>query len=96
MPDNSQLPTGGPFAWRLALFYSALCAVLGVQMPFLPMWFVAKGLDDAVIGLALAIPLLVRLLAIPLASRIADQFDAVRAVIATGAAASLLGYGVSG
>ncbi len=65
-------------------------------MPFLPIWFAAKGLDDAVIGVALAIPLLVRLLAIPLASRIADQFDAVRAVIATGAAASLLGYGVLG
>ena len=25
--------------------HAALCAALGVQMPFLPVWFVAKGLD---------------------------------------------------
>jgi PPP family 3-phenylpropionic acid transporter len=94
-PDY-QKSTGGAFAWRLALLYSALCAALGVQMPFLPVWFAAKGLDAAAVGVALAIPLAVRLLAIPFASRIADQFDAVRAVIVSCAAASLLGYSVIG
>jgi|GraSoiStandDraft_4_1057263.scaffolds.fasta_scaffold141765_1 PPP family 3-phenylpropionic acid transporter len=96
MPDKSQLPTGAAFAWRLALFYSAVCAVLGVQMPFLPVWFVAKGLDSASVGLVLAIPLIVRLFAIPIASRIADRFDAVRAVIITCAAGALLGYAAVG
>ena len=92
MKGNPQILTGAAFAWRLAVFYSALCAVLGVQMPFLPVWFAAKGLDAASVGVALAIPLVVRLIAIPLASRIADQFGAVRGVIVIGAAASLLGY----
>jgi PPP family 3-phenylpropionic acid transporter len=93
--DHQKL-TDGVFVWRLALLYSALCAALGVQMPFLPVWFAAEGLDAAAVGVALAIPLLVRLLAIPLASRIADQFDAVRGVIVSCAAASLLGYSIVG
>src|SRR5947209_15281792 len=92
MPDNSQIPTGAGFAWRLALFYSALCAVLGVQMPFLPVWFAAKGLDTTSVGLVLAIPLIVRLFAIPIASRIADRLSALRAVLITGSAGALLGY----
>jgi PPP family 3-phenylpropionic acid transporter len=65
---------------------------LGVQMPFLPVWFVAKGLDAGSVGVVLAIPLVVRVAAIPIATRIADRYDAARAVIMAGAAASLLGY----
>jgi PPP family 3-phenylpropionic acid transporter len=94
-PDHEK-PAGRAFALRLALFYSALCAALGVQMPFLPVWFAAKGLDAAAVGVALATPLLVRLLAMPFASRIADQCDAVRAVIVSCATASLLSYSIVG
>jgi MFS transporter, PPP family, 3-phenylpropionic acid transporter len=92
MPANLHKPTGAAFAWRLALFYSALCAALGFQMPFLPVWLAAKGLDAVAVGIALAIPLVVRLLAIPAASWIADRYDAARAVIMIGAAGSLAGY----
>jgi MFS transporter, PPP family, 3-phenylpropionic acid transporter len=92
MPPNPQIPTGATFAWRLAFFYSALCAALGVQMPFLPVWFAARGLDASSVGVVLAIPLVVRVIAIPIATCIADRNDAVRAVIMTGAAASLVGY----
>ena len=38
------------FAWRLALFYAALFVALGVQLPFLPVWLAAKGLDADMIG----------------------------------------------
>jgi PPP family 3-phenylpropionic acid transporter len=92
MPANPQIPTGATFAWRLAFFYSALCAALGVQMPFLPIWFAAKGMDASSIGVVLAIPLVVRVFAIPIATRIADHYDAARAVIMAGAATALLGY----
>jgi PPP family 3-phenylpropionic acid transporter len=61
-------------------------------MPFLPVWFAAKGLDAGSVGVVLAIPLIVRVFAIPIATRIADRYDAVRAVIVTGAAVSFLGY----
>src|SRR5271166_3827165 len=92
MPAHPQIPTGTFFAWRLAFFYSALCAALGFQMPFLPVWLAAKGLDAGAVGVALAIPLVVRVFAIPIATRIADRYDAARAVIMSGAAGSVLGY----
>ena len=92
MPSKPHKPTGAAFALRLALFYSALCAALGFQMPFLPVWLAAKGLDAVAVGIALAIPLIVRLLAIPAATWIADRYDAARAVIMIGAAGSLAGY----
>jgi MFS transporter, PPP family, 3-phenylpropionic acid transporter len=92
MPFSPQIPTSATFAWRLALFYSALCATFGVQMPFLPVWFAAKGLDAGSVGVVLAIPLVVRVLAIPIATRIADRCDAARAVIMTGSVAALLAH----
>jgi PPP family 3-phenylpropionic acid transporter len=92
MPARSKIPTGASFVWRLAFFYSALCAALGFQMPFLPVWLAAKGLDAGTVGIALAIPLVVRVVAIPVATRIADRCDAARAVIIIGAAGALLGY----
>ena len=84
------------FALRLAIFYAALFAALGVQVPFLPLWFAAKGLDASTIGMVLSVPMLVRLLAIPLATRIADRHDALRAIIAIASALAMLGYGAMG
>ncbi len=84
------------FALRLAIFYAALFAALGVQVPFLPLWLAAKGLDASTIGLVLSVPMIVRLLAIPLATRIADRQDALRAVIAIASALAMLGYGALG
>jgi len=81
---------------RLAIFYAALFAALGVQVPFLPLWLAAKGLDASTIGMVLSVPMIVRLLAIPLATRIADRQDALRAVIAIASALAMLGYGALG
>jgi MFS transporter, PPP family, 3-phenylpropionic acid transporter len=93
MVGNPQIPTGSGFAWRLAAFYAALFMALGVQLPFLPVWLAAKGLDAAAIGLVLAIPMVVRVFAIPLAARSADHYDALRTAIAIAGAAAVLGYG---
>jgi len=92
MPANPQIPTGVTFAWRLAVFYAALCMALGVQMPFLPVWLAAKGMDASAVGIVLAIPPLVRLIAIPIASDLADRHGALRAVIIMGAIGSVLAY----
>jgi PPP family 3-phenylpropionic acid transporter len=96
MSGNPQIPTGLTFAWRLAVFYAALFVVLGVQLPFLPLWLAAKGLDAGAIGVVLAIPMVVRVLAIPLATRHADRHDALRMAIMTAAAAAAIGYGAVG
>jgi MFS transporter, PPP family, 3-phenylpropionic acid transporter len=96
MSGNPQIPTGAAFAWRLAAFYAALFVVIGVQLPFLPVWLAAKGLDSSAIGIVLAIPMVVRVVAIPLATRQADRHDALRTAIVITAAAAVLGYGAVG
>jgi PPP family 3-phenylpropionic acid transporter len=96
MTPDPHKRAGAAFAFRLALFYSALCAALGVQMPFLPVWFAAKGLDASWVGVALAIPMLVRLFAIPAATHLADRHDAVREVVIGGTVAASIGYAVLG
>src|SRR5262249_54587738 len=93
MAENPQIPTGSGFAWRLAVFYAALFVALGVQLPFLPVWLAASGLDADAIGVTLAIPMVVRVFAIPVASRTADHYDALRAAIAIAASGAVLGYG---
>src|SRR5712692_2739363 len=97
MSRNPQIPTeppaGAAFAWRLAAFYAALFVALGVQLPFLPVWFAAQGLDAGAIGIALAIPQVVRVVSIPLATRNADRRDALRGALMIAAAAAALGYG---
>ncbi|HEY2185230.1 MAG TPA: MFS transporter [Xanthobacteraceae bacterium] len=92
MTIHPQIPTGAAFAWRLAFFYAALCMALGLQMPFLPVWFIAKGFDAGSIGIVLAIPLVARLFAIPIATRIADRHDSGRAVIIICSVAAVTGY----
>jgi PPP family 3-phenylpropionic acid transporter len=87
---------GAAHAFRLAFFYCALFTVLGVQLPFLPVWLAAKGLDSGIIGVVLAIPMVVRLFAIPIASRQADQHDALRATIIISATAAVVGYAALG
>ncbi len=82
-----------PFTWRLAAFYAALFVALGVQLPFLPVWLAAKGLDAGAIGVVLAVPMVVRVFAIPLATRSADRHDAQRLAIVIAAGMAVLGYG---
>ena len=89
---SSTQPLRFGFAARLALFYAALFVLSGVQLPFLPVWLKAKGLDAELIGAALALPMLVRVLAITLATRVADRRDALRGALMLAAFGSLVGY----
>ena len=84
------------FAFRLAVFYAALFVALGVQVPFLPLWLAAKGLDAGAIGVVLSLPMIVRVFAIPLATRGADRHNAMHTVIVIASALAVLGYGALG
>jgi MFS transporter, PPP family, 3-phenylpropionic acid transporter len=66
------------FAWRLSAFYAAFFVYTGITLPFLPVWLAAKGLDAGAIGLVLAVPMLVRPVVVPLATRLADRFALLR------------------
>src|SRR5674476_967533 len=80
------------FSARVATLYAAIFMLGGIQLPFLPVWLRAKGLDAATIGLVLATPMVVRVLAIPFAARAADRYDALRA----GLIAEIVLFAVSG
>ncbi len=58
---------------RLALYYAAYFAVIGVLMPFWPVWLEAKGLTATQIGLVLASAPFVRAFASPLIAQYADK-----------------------
>lgn len=96
MADHPRKSTGEDFALRLKAFYGALFLTLGVQMPFLPVWLTAKGLDAQAVGIVLAVPAVIRIVAIPLAARVADRYDALRGVIIIAAAAATAGFGALG
>jgi MFS transporter, PPP family, 3-phenylpropionic acid transporter len=84
------LPIG--FAPRLAAFYAGLFVMGGIQLPFFPVWLKAKGLEPRMIGLVLALPMLVRVFAIPLAAGAADRRDALRAALIAASWLTFAGY----
>ncbi len=88
MPDR--------FVLRLALFYGAFFVYLGLSMPFIPAWLAAKGLDPREIGIVLAAPMVVRVIAVPLATRIADRLGLLRGALIAASGASVLGFALVG
>ncbi|MPZ59443.1 MAG: MFS transporter [Rhizobiales bacterium] len=96
MSSPSWIARTGGFAPRLAQYYAAYFVGLGVQLPFFPVWLAAKGLEPEMIGLVLAAPMLIRVIAVPVMTREADRHDALRAAIIIGSAATCLGYGLVG
>ncbi len=80
------------FAPRLAALYAALFVLSGIQLPFFPVWLKAKGLDAGMIGLVLAAPMLARVFAIPVATRSADRYEALRLAIIVACCLSVAGY----
>ena len=88
--------TADGFAPRLVLFYVGIFAASGIQLPFLPVWLAAKGLDSAAIGVVLALPMVVRVVAVPLATRTADRHAALRGALIATALASAAGFALVG
>jgi PPP family 3-phenylpropionic acid transporter len=84
------------FGARLALFYAGLFVVVGISMPFFPLWLQAKGLDARAIGLVIATPILVRVVAVPIAARLADRHGALRLVLMLSSAGAAVGYALVG
>lgn len=91
--------TPGPrpgFTIRLTALYAAFFIVAGIYMPFFPVWLKAKGLDAGTIGLVLALPQMLRIVAIPAVTRQADRRDAIRAALMITCCLSVAGYAATG
>src|SRR3981081_1927926 len=80
------------FVLRLSLFYGAFFFYAGLSMPVMPARLAAKGLDAREIGIVLATPLVVRLIAVPLSTRLADRFGVLRQALVAVSIASIAGF----
>jgi PPP family 3-phenylpropionic acid transporter len=93
----SRVPRAGAgepdgFSWRLALFYAAMFVFIGIVTPFFPVWLQAKGLDSRAMGVVLAVPMFMRLISAPLATRATDRRGAYRAALIATSMTSVLAY----
>ncbi len=85
-----------PFAFRLSLLYGTFFAYTGLSLPFMPAWLAAKGLDARDIGIVLAAPMVVRVVAVPLSTRLADRVAGLRPALVAAAVASVAGFALVG
>ncbi len=69
-------------AFRLSLFYAAYFAMIGIMMPFWPVWLEAKGLTPANIGLVIGSATFVRVFFNPLVAHVADRRGTRQPIIA--------------
>ncbi|MEE2956941.1 MAG: MFS transporter, partial [Pseudomonadota bacterium] len=60
-------------ALRISLFYAAIFSVIGVMMPFWPVWLKAQGMTPIQIGLILAAGTWTRAIVNPLLAQTADR-----------------------
>lgn len=80
-----------PLRLRLGWAYATFYLALGIQMPYLPLWFQHQGLGPQAIGIALAIPMLARLVATPVLGMVSDRLGRPKAVLTGLAIATVAG-----
>lgn len=83
-----------------ALNYFAVFLMLGIQLPYLPVWLDGRGFSSVEIGLICGAPLWVRIVAGPIVGMFADRHQAHRGIVvalmALAAASAALLIGASG
>ncbi len=77
---------------RLASFYAALFLVIGIQLPFFPVWLAGRGMSASEIGAILAATSGVRIVAGPALGPFADRIGRRRQIVVALALCALAGY----
>lgn len=77
----------------MALFYAALFTVIGVNMPFWPIWLSSRGLGPMEIGVVVSLGLAMKVLANPLVGHLADRSGRRRSLMIVLALGAALAYG---
>jgi MFS transporter, PPP family, 3-phenylpropionic acid transporter len=95
-PAKRRSAKAGAGAVATAATYVALCAAIGVQMPFFPLFLTARGLGPEAVGIAIAMPMAIRVLAMPLAGIVSDKSGTPRAVLVVLGFVSAAAFGLVG
>src|SRR6266849_401821 len=82
----------GGQATRLGAFYAASFLVVGIQLPFWPVWLAGRGLDAQEIALVFAAAIWAKVVATPLLGALADRLRRRRAVTIVLAACAWAAY----
>jgi PPP family 3-phenylpropionic acid transporter len=80
------------FATRLTLLYGAVFGLVGISLPFFPVWLKARGIDVYWIGLITAVPALTRFTVLPLITGFAERHHVLRPAITWLAFATAVGH----
>ncbi len=78
IPDRISALHGAAPSWyrlRSALVFCAPMIVNGIAMPYYPVWLESLHMTGEQIGFILAVPMILRIMAAPLATMIADRID---------------------
>jgi PPP family 3-phenylpropionic acid transporter len=81
---------------RLSLLSAAVYAVLGVHLPFFPIWLSSRGLDAPAVAAVLAALPVVRTFSTLIVARLADRTGRHGGLLVAGAAASVAVYAIMG
>jgi PPP family 3-phenylpropionic acid transporter len=84
------VPSPTALAARFALFYGGLFLVLGIYLPYFPLWLDGRGIPEASIGLVLAIPAWLRIGMTPGVAVLADRLGRRRQTVLLLAVLTLL------
>lgn len=95
-PERANRAGGRPDRASLAGAFGALFLALGVYLPFFPVFLAARGLSPEVIGIAIAIPMLVKLVVLPPAGWLWDRIDRPRAILALIGLGAAAGFALVG
>ncbi len=77
---------------RLGFFYAAFFTVIGIMLPFWPVWLAAKGMSAEEIGALVAIGVGAKFIGTPLAGRFADRSGERRRPMAVLAVCALFAF----
>lgn len=82
----------GGYAARLGGFYAAAFLVVGIQLPFWPVWLAGHGLDAQQIAAVFAAAIWAKIIAIPALGALADRVGQRRVVMVALAAVACAAY----
>ena len=70
-----------PLSTRLGAFYAASFLVVGIQLPFWPVWLSGRGLDAQEIAILFAAAIWAKVVATPLIGGLADRLGWRRGIM---------------